>query len=87
MQDERVKLNPELPWQKQHSNKKTIFSSQLDLNSREKLVKCYIWCTALCDAETWIFQQVDQKHLVRFELWKRLRTCRETDLGINEGMV
>jgi len=25
----------------------------LDLNSRKKLVRFYIWSIALCDAETW----------------------------------
>jgi hypothetical protein len=29
------------------SRKKTLFISKLDLNTRKKLVKCYIWSIAL----------------------------------------
>jgi hypothetical protein len=34
------------------NRKKTLLSSKLDLNSRKKLVKCYIWSIALYGAET-----------------------------------
>jgi hypothetical protein len=45
-------------------NKKNYpFTSKLDLNLGKKLVKCYIWNTALNDAETWTLRKVDQKHL------------------------
>ena len=30
------------------SEKKTLFTSKLDLNLRKKLIKCYIWSMALC---------------------------------------
>jgi hypothetical protein len=32
--------------------KKALFTRKLDLNFRNKLVKCYIWSTALCGVET-----------------------------------
>ena len=35
-----VKLNPGLPWQKQHSTERRLFTSKLDSNLRNKLVKC-----------------------------------------------
>jgi hypothetical protein len=41
----------------------------MDLNSRKKLVKCYIWSTALNGAETWTLQKVGQKCLESFEMW------------------
>jgi len=34
-------------------NKKNLFTSKLDLNVRNKLVKCYIWSMAWCGAENW----------------------------------
>jgi hypothetical protein len=34
-----VKLNPGLPWEKQHSTER-LFTSKLDSNLRNKLVKC-----------------------------------------------
>jgi hypothetical protein len=33
------------------NRKKTLVTSKLDLNLRNKLVKCYIWSTALYDVE------------------------------------
>jgi hypothetical protein len=45
------------------NRKKTLFASKLDLNFGKKLVKCYIWSVALCDAETWTLHKVDQKYL------------------------
>jgi hypothetical protein len=41
----------------------------MDLELRKKLVKCYIWNTALYGAQTWMLQAVDQKHLESFETW------------------
>jgi len=46
-----------------------ILTSTLDLNFRKKLVKCYIWSTALYGAETWALLETDQKYLGHFEMW------------------
>jgi len=35
--------------------------TQLDLNLRQKPVKCYIWSVAAYSAETWTLRRVDQK--------------------------
>jgi len=32
------------------SQKKALFNNKSDLYSKKKLVKCYIWSTALCGA-------------------------------------
>jgi hypothetical protein len=51
------------------NNKKTRFTSTLDLNLRKKLVKYYIWNIALYGAETWTLRKLDQKYLESFEMW------------------
>jgi len=51
------------------NNKRALFTSELDLKLRNKLVKCYIWSIALYGAETWTIRAVDQKHLESFEMW------------------
>jgi hypothetical protein len=43
------------------NEKKTLFTSKLDLNLWKKLVKWYIWSIALYGAETWTLRKVDQK--------------------------
>jgi hypothetical protein len=46
------------------NRKKTLFTSNLDLNLRRKLVEWYIWRIALYCAETWT--HIDQKYLGGF---------------------
>jgi len=41
------------------NNKKTLFTSKLDLNLRKKQVKCYIWSIAWRGAETWTLRRAD----------------------------
>jgi hypothetical protein len=43
--------------------KKALFTSKLDLNLTNKLLKCYIWSIALYGAETWTVRTADQKRL------------------------
>jgi len=56
---------------------------------RKKPVKCYIWSTALCGAETWAFQRVDQKYLGSSEMWcmTRMEKISWTDRVRNEEDV
>jgi hypothetical protein len=67
-------------------NKKTLFTSKLDLYLRKKLLKCYIWSIALYDAETWTLWKVDQKYLESFEMrcWRRMGKFSWTDRLRNE---
>ena len=51
------------------NKKRALSTCILDLELRKKLVKCYIWNTALYGAETWALRGVDQKHLESFEMW------------------
>jgi len=70
------------------NKKRTLFTSTLDLELRKKLVKCYIWSTALYGAETWTLRAVDQKHLESFEMWcwRRMEKIRCSDLVRNEDV-
>ena len=50
-------------------NKKTLFTSTMNLNLRAKLVKSYICSMALYGDETWTLRAADQKCLESFEMW------------------
>jgi hypothetical protein len=55
---------------------KNLFLSQLELNLRKKLVRCYIWSVVLCSAENRILRKVEQNYLESFgtcggEIWRR----------------
>jgi hypothetical protein len=45
------------------NRKKTLFTSKLNINLREKLIKCCIWSKTLCAAEIWVLRKVGQKFL------------------------
>jgi hypothetical protein len=67
---------------------RTLFTMKMDLALRKKLVKCYIWSTALYGAETWMFRAVDQKNLESFEmLWWRRMEISWTDHLRNEEVL
>jgi hypothetical protein len=69
--------------------KKAVFTSKLDLNLRQKPVKCYIWSTALYGAETWTLRKVDQKYAESFEMWcwRRTEKISWTDRVRNEEVL
>jgi hypothetical protein len=61
----------------------------LDLELRKKLVKCYVWSTALYGAETWTLRAEYQKHLESFEIWcwRRMEKISWTDHVRNEEVL
>jgi hypothetical protein len=64
------------------------FASKLDFNLWKKLVKCYIWSTALCGVETWTLRKVDHKYPESFEMWcwRRMEKISWTD-HVRNGAV
>jgi hypothetical protein len=48
---------------------RALFGSKMNLELRNRLLKFYVWSIALCGAELWALQAVDQKHLKGFEMW------------------
>jgi len=70
-------------------NKRTLFTSTLDLELWKKLVKCYVWSITIYGAETWTLRAVDQKHLESFEMWcwGRMEKISWTDHVRNEEVL
>jgi hypothetical protein len=56
-------------------NKKTLFTSKLDLHLRKKLVKYYIWIIALYGAETWTLRKVDRNTYIVLK-YSAVEECR-----------
>ena len=71
------------------NKQKTLFTSKLDLNLRKKLVKSYIWSTALYGAETWTLRAADQKYLQSFQMWcwRRMEKISWTNHVRNEEVL
>ena len=71
-------------------NKKgPLFTGTLDLELRNKLVKCCICSIALYGAETGTLRAVDQKQLGSFEMWcwRRMEKISWTDHVRNEEVL
>jgi len=71
------------------SKTKNLFTNNLELNLRKKLIKCYIWSMALYGDETWTLRAADQKYLESLEMWcwRRLENISWTDHVRNEGVL
>jgi hypothetical protein len=50
-------------------NKNNLFTRKIGLNLGKKLVNCYIRSIAVCGAETWTLQKVDQRYMESMEMW------------------
>jgi len=71
------------------NKKRALITRTLDLKLRKKLVKCYIWSTALCGAGTCTLRAVDQKHLESCEMrcWRRMEKISWTNRVRNEDVL
>ena len=58
-----------------------LYLCKLDLNLRNKLVKCYIWSTALYGAETWTLGKIEMW------CWRRMEKITWTDRVGNEEVL
>jgi hypothetical protein len=86
-QDEHVRLNPGMPWQKQNSTRR-LFTSKLDLKFEEETIKMLHLVCSLYGAENWTVREVDQKYLESFEMWCRRRMeIRRTEHVRNEEVL
>jgi hypothetical protein len=71
-------------------NKKTaVFTSEMDLELRKKLVKCYICSRALYGAEIWTLRVIEQKGLESSKTccWRRIEKINWTDHVRNEEVI
>jgi len=71
------------------NRRRAQFASTLDLILKKKQLKCYIRSIALCGAETWAIQAVDQKHIESSEIWwwRRMEKISSTDHVSNEEVL
>ena len=52
-----------------NSLKGTLLSSNINLNTKKRIIKCYVWSTLLYGCETWTVTQVHINKLQAFEMW------------------
>jgi hypothetical protein len=71
------------------NKKRDLFTCNIDLELRKKLINCYIWSIALYGAEIGTVWGVDQKQLENFEMWcwRRMEKISWTDRVRNEEVL
>jgi len=71
------------------NNKKTLFTSKLDLKFKEKIRKVLHLEYILYCAETWTFWKCDQKYLESSAMWcrRRMEMINWTDHVRNEEVL
>jgi len=48
---------------------KRLFTGNLNLELKKRIIKCLVWSVALHAAETWTLTQADRSRLEAFEMW------------------
>jgi hypothetical protein len=79
MQHVHEKLNPGLPWQKQHSVEETTFYQQIGIRFKEETKMLHLEYS-LCSTETWTHRKVDQKYLETLKYGARERWSKSVGL-------
>jgi len=71
------------------NKQRAIFTNTMDLELRNKLMKCYNWSISLYGAEAWTLRAVDQKHLESSKMlcWRRMEKIVWTDHVRNEEVL
>ena len=71
------------------NRKMSLLTSNLNIELRKKLVRCYIWSIALYGSETWTLRKLEQKYLERFEMWcwRRMEKIKWSDKVANEQVI
>ena len=68
---------------------KILTSKNIALDTRKRILQCYIWSTLLYGAETWTVSETMAKRLSAFEMWtyRRMLKISWTDKITNEEVL
>ena len=72
-----------------NSLKGILLSSNICLNTKKRIIKCYVWSTLLYGCETWTVTQTHINKLQAFEMWlyRKLKRISWTDKVTNEEVL
>ena len=76
--------------EKYHSwTKISLLTSKLNIELREKLVRCYVWSIALYGSETLTLKKLERKYLESFEMgyWRRTEKTKWSEKVNNEHIL
>ena len=72
-----------------NSLKGALMSSNISLNTKKRIIKCYVWSTLLYGCETWTITQAHINKLQAFEMWvyRKIKRISWTDKITNEEVL
>jgi len=70
-------------------DRKKLFTSKLNLELKNRIIKCLVWSLALCATKTWTLTKADRKRPEVFEMWiwRRMMKIRCMDKISNEKVL
>jgi hypothetical protein len=51
------------------NRKMSLLTSNLNIELKNKLVRCYAWSISLYGSDTWTLRKLERKYLESFEMW------------------
>ena len=51
------------------NRKMSLLTSNLNIELKKKLVRCYVWSISLYGSDTWTLRKLERKYLESFEMW------------------
>jgi len=66
-----------------------LASKNVDVNTRKRIIRCYIWSIALYGAETWTLNKREESSLEAFEMWcyRKMEKVSWTERKTNEEVL
>ena len=67
----------------------SLLTSKLNIELKNKLVRCYVWSIALYGPETWILRKLERKYLESFDMWcyRRIEKRKWSEEVTNEQVL
>ena len=68
---------------------KVLTNRSININTRKRLLKCYVWSTLLYGAETWTLTKSTMKKIEAFEMWcyRRMMRISYTEHKTNDEVL
>ena len=66
-----------------------LLSSQIDIDTRKRLLKAYVWSVALYGCEAWTLGKPEMKRIEAFEMWcyRRMKKIKWIDKITNKRVL
>ena len=71
------------------NRKISLLTSKLNIELKKKLIRYYVWSTALYGSDTWTLRKLECKYLESFKMWcwRRMENIKWSEKVTNEQVL